>query len=370
MQRVRCPDGLVALYFRRGAYRRKLRSPDNSQALREEVDAILAAAAQLDSARRPRPGTVGGCLAAYNRSSEFLSLARSTQGEYQRHIDEITEDAGPVLLADIDPAWAREMRDAWALRGHRAANVRMQVLANALAEAIEDGRVGPRPGADPFARLKKVKRPHDAGESHPVWEDAEVEAIIDLAIARKLTGLARAVALGRWGGFRRGTICALPLNARVEGFDEHGRSQRRLYWITEKRKVLADKPEDSRLTALLARTPARALTIAYNAKGEPWKARQLNQAVDRLISALAKNGRARETLTIHGLRHSRGVELALAGASDAEIMSQLEHATDRAAKIYRRQADRRKLADAAQSKVDQVFKLRRRAASRAAREGA
>jgi hypothetical protein len=151
-------------------------------------------------------------------------------------------------------------------------------------------RVGPPPGADPFARLKKVKRPHDAGESHPV-------------------------------------------------------------------------------AALLARTPARALTIAYNAKGEPWKPRQLNQAVDRLISALVKIGRARETLTIHGLRHSRGVELALAGASDAEIMSQLEHATDRAAKIYRRQADRRKLADAAQGKVDQVFKLRRRAADRAARQG-
>jgi hypothetical protein len=36
----------------------------------------------------------------------------------------------------------------------------------------------------------------------------------------------------------------------------------------------------------------------------------------------------------------------MAGASDAQIMLQLEHATDRAAKIYRRQADRRKMADA------------------------
>ncbi len=48
----------------------------------------------------------------------------------------------------------------------------------------------------------------------------------------------------------------------------------------------------------------------------------------------------------------------MAGASDAQIMSQLEHATDRAAKIYRRQADRRKMADAGQDKIDNVVKLK------------
>jgi hypothetical protein len=42
----------------------------------------------------------------------------------------------------------------------------------------------------------------------------------------------------------------------------------------------------------------------------------------------------------------------MAGGSDAEIMSQLEHATSRAASIYRRQADRRRLANAAQEKID------------------
>ena len=65
-------------------------------------------------------------------------------------------------------------------------------------------------------------------------------------------------------------------------------------------------------------------------------------------------------LTIHGLRHARGVELAIAGASDAEIMAQLEHATDRAAKIYRRQAERRRLADAGQDRLDNVIELRER----------
>ena len=39
-------------------------------------------------------------------------------------------------------------------------------------------------------------------------------------------------------------------------------------------------------------------------------------------------------------------------------MSQLEHATDRAAKMYRRQAGCRKMADAGQDKIDNVVKLK------------
>ena len=117
---------------------------------------------------------------------------------------------------------------------------------------------------------------------------------------------------------------------------------------------------DPRLTAFLTTTPNKASTIAYNADGNVWKERQLGQAVERHIERLAKAGKLRPGLNLHGLRHSRGVELAEAGASDAEIMSQLEHATDRAAKIYRRQAERRRLADSGQDKVDNVIRARKK----------
>ncbi len=366
VQRIKRPDGRVALYFRKGGHRRPLTGLDGTDELRAEVDAILAQISQVERAKTPRAGTVAGMLKEYTRSADFVSLARSVQKEYQRLANEVEADAGDVLLRDVTGPWIKELRDVWALRGHRAANTRLQVLKNALMPAIEDERIK----LDPFSRIKKVKPPHDRGEAHPVWEDAEVEAAIALAIERKRPGLARAIALGRWGGFRRGTICSIPLNARSTGRDEHGERGPRLYWITEKRKVLCDKREDPRLSALMAKTPNKALTIAYNADGHAWKPRQLNQALDRLMATLAKAGRARAAtaedgevycpLTIHGLRHSRGVELALAGASDGEIMSQLEHATDRAAKIYRRQADRRTMADAAQDRIDtRIVKLKR-----------
>lgn len=69
-------------------------------------------------------------------------------------------------------------------------------------------------------------------------------------------------------------------------------------------------------------------------------------------------GVMRSGLTPPGLRHARGVELAMAGARDAEVMAQIEHATDKEAKIYRRQAERRSLTGNGRAKIDNVIDLR------------
>lgn len=382
VQRVKGRNGAVHLYFRKGDHREgPLSSPDGTPELAAEVAAILARVEKARAAiARPAAGTVGGLLKLYNKSPDFLGLARVTQIGYQGYIDEMIEDVGDVLLAEVTRSWVIALRDAWTPRGHNATNKRMQVLRNALAKVIEDDTDN-RIKGDPFHKVKRVKRPHDAPEPHITWTDAEVDTAIEAAIARKQPGLARAIALGRFGGFRRGTICAIPLNARVTGFDDQGRPHSRLHWITEKRKVLSDKREDPRLTAVLNRTKNQAMTIAFNADGHAWKERQLHQALERLMDRLAKDGKVRATvkrsvdgedkivcpLTFHGLRHARGVELAMAGASDAEIMSQLEHVTDSTAKIYRRQAERSRMADAGQDRVDKVVSIR---AERVARDAA
>lgn len=360
VQRIKRPNGRIDLYFRRKDHREgPLVSTDGTPELKAEVEAIIKRLEQSSKAQaKPKAGTIGGMLRAYNKSSEFLGLARITQINYQGYIDEMIADIGDVQLRDVTRSWIIELRDAWAPGGHNGTNKRMQVLRNALAPAIDD-ETDQRITSDPFLKVKAVKRPHGAGEAHPIWEDAEVEVTIDEFLRRDLPGLARAVALGRWGGFRRGTICAVPLYARSEG---------RLRWLTEKREVLCDKREDRRLTGLIERTPNRALTIAYNGRNAPLKPRQFHQAMERVLDHLAREGKVRGVLdtdgkmacplTIHGLRHSRGVELALAGSSDAEIMSQLEQATSASAKIYRRQAERRKLADAGQDRIDNLLNLR------------
>ncbi|WP_292038666.1 MULTISPECIES: site-specific integrase [unclassified Brevundimonas] len=369
VQRQKAADGSDLLYFRKGGYREgPLRSAFGTQALQDEVTAIVERINSIELASStPRAGTVGGMLKAYAKSSDFLGLAARTRAGYQDYIDEQIEDIGDVLLSSVTRSWIMGLRDAWAIRGHNSANKRMQVLKNALKPAILD-ETDSRISGDPFHKIPKVKRPHEVKEANPRWEDHEVIAGIEDAIERGTPGLARAIALGRYGGFRRGTICNLPLHARTVAINDQGEQERRLYWLTEKRIVLADKREDARLTEVIERTPNRALTVAYNADGAPWKERQLNQAVERLMDRLAKNGKVRAAvdaegnvycpLTLHGLRHARGVELALAGASDSEIMSQLEQASEAAAKIYRRQANRRRMADAAQDKIDNVVSLK------------
>ena len=127
------------------------------------------------------------------------------------------------------------------------------------------------------------------------------------------------------------------MTARIRDYDADGDLVRRLYWLTEKRKVLADMREDAKLTAILDSTPNRDWTIAYNADGKPWKERQLNQAIDRHMARLAKQGLVRAAidedgtvycpLDIHGLRHARGVELARSENSDAQIQAQLAQST-------------------------------------------
>lgn len=367
-------NGTSHYYFRKGDYREgPLRSPPGTYEMQAEVTAIVKRLERVAAAHnKPKTGTIAGIMAVYAKSAEFLALARSTQREYQYVIDELTEDCGEILLKDLSRSWLMEMRNAWAQRGHRVSDLRVQVLKNACQPIIDDDK-DLRIDGDPFHNVKKAPRPHDAGEAHPVWEEHEFEAALAQCALQELPGLARALALARWAGYRRGTICALPRHARILSHDRQGNSERRLYWVTEKRQVQSDKREDPRLTALLDSTPNKALTIAYNANGQPWKERQLSQAFDRLLMRLVKLGKVRGhlsdsgdfecPLTLHGLRHTRGVELANAGASDAEIMTQLEHKTEAAAKIYRRQAMRREMADNGQDKVDNVIELRARRAT-------
>ena len=145
-----------------------------------------------------------------------------------------------------------------------------------------------------------MARPHDLELGALPWEDQEAQAAIAWRLGRKLIGLARAVGLGRWAGFRRGAIRRAPLAARRRAQNAHGESEQRLSWITEKRKALCDTHEDLRLSALIESAANRARMIAYNQDGAPWKERQLNQALDRMIADLAKKGLSRPQLTLHG----------------------------------------------------------------------
>lgn len=369
-------NGHEKVYFRKvGCRKIELKAAWGTQALADEVAALAAAAKPKP---KPAVGTLIGAIREYRGdrkygiepSADFIVLAASTQLDYERILDEMETTFDGVLLSDVDPGYVLSLRDKWSKRGYRAANLRLQIMKNVCKAPRIRGEIA----GDPFGLIEKVARPQTLGEANPRWLDAEFDIVLEHAIEKGAPGLARALALGRWGGFRRQTICRVPRQARITRANDDGIIERRLYWVTEKRLVRCDRREDARLTALLERTDAMrprfarnvtAMTIAYNSRGESWKERALEHEVKRTVDALAEQKKIRPGLTLHGLRHSRGVEIAASGGSDAEIMSQLDHATPRQAAEYRRQAERIALADAAQDKVDaQVIKLQTRAKKR------
>lgn len=278
----------------------------------------------------------------YIASPEFRRLSVSTRAEYARVSGYLGNQVGYVALDQLRRPLIRDLRDRWATDGHRAATLRLQLLKNACRPMIED-EVLP---LNLFTGLCRVKGRGRCAEPHPVWKPEELAEVMDGC--SHMPGLVRAVALARYGGFRRDDLCRIPTSARILEGDRI-----RYQWRSGKSAIGIEHLEDPRLTDLLdVRTSSGAPTIAYNRRGEVWRPRQLSQALARVLQRLEAKGKVRPGLTWHGLRHTRGVELAEAGCSDAIIMAQLGHTTDRSAQIYRRQASRRRLGDVGQQLID------------------
>jgi integrase len=275
----------------------------------------------------------------YRRSARLGSCAENTRREYLRVLDHLEYEIGDVVTTSVDRAWLRSKRDEWAVAGHRAATIRLQILKNALEPSMSDGLLD----RALFDGLLRVKRPHGLAAPNLAWTDDEVDAAIT-----------RCIGLARYAGLRRADVCSITEASRSTVALRGGRVQHRLRYFADKGQILVDIKEDRRLTELLDHlTSGSDETLAFNGWHMPWKPRQLDQALKRVLNRLELEGSTRASLTLHGLRHARGVELAEAGASDAEIMSQLGHKDEQSARVYRSQASRSSMADRAQRLVDQ-----------------
>lgn len=354
---VRRPDGSVQHYLRkRGLPPARLPDGLSPADLQRHVQALIR---ELSPGLDPQAGALAAALRAYElEAPEFRSLAASTKYEYRLILKEFEQDLGTVPVTTFTPAFVDRLKASWARRGHRAANIRLQILKNVLKPLLVSGAIG----TDPFRLVGQVRRPRGLAEPHRIWPDEVVEAVIEAAIAGQRYGLARAVALARYTGARRGDLVVMPRGARKGG---------RVRFLSGKRKVRVDVPEDPLLSAWLARTPeappaapqrgrkvkagvapSSPSTLVYNVAGRPYTDDGLGQELAKLVQALRQAGRIdSDRYDLHGLRHTRGVELALAGCSDAEGAAMMGHSSASSFTQYRRQADRTRLADAAALRI-------------------
>lgn len=358
VQRIATPSGEVYLYLRkRGLPSVRLTHAEGSAELEAEVAGLVKAL----SAPKARAGTMRAALRDYELGPDFTALAASTRYEYGLILKEFTQDLADLPLSVMTPSFVKGLRDAWASRGHRAANIRLQLLKNVLASPIIAETI-----TDPFGRIPQVRRPANAPEPHPIWSGQVLHTVLSASVEAKRFGLARAVAIARYTGARREDVTRIARSSRTEG---------RFAFLSGKRRVPVDIREEPELTRWLTETPdtqplsnwqatrraakRRTLTtpttLVYNRQGRPYTADGLASELGKLIRELHKNGRIdSDRYDFHGLRHTRGVELALAGATDAEGASQLGQASPASFAQYRRQADRIRMSDNAAEKVAQL----------------
>lgn len=337
VQRVPGKDGVVRLYFRKaGAPSVRLKSAEGSPELAAEVAALAAAAGPP-----PPPDTLRQALRYYElKSADFADLAPSTKYEYRLILKELEEDFGALPLATFKAAYLLDLRNTWAPRGHRAANVRLQVLKNALWPAIVAGQIG---DGDPFTLIPQVRRPRDLAEPHAIWPEAVVATVTAAAIAEGRIGLARGVAIARYAGPRLGDVVKLTKAARKAG---------RFVFLSGKRRVPVNLAEDPALTKILDATPARGLILAYNMDGLAYTESGFYQELRKLVARLHKAGKIDAAgYNMHGLRHTFGVEAALAGCTDAEGAALMGHGSPHSFATYRRQAERIRLSEGASAKI-------------------
>ncbi|GGL48057.1 site-specific integrase [Caulobacter rhizosphaerae] len=352
---VHRPNGTVDLYLRKkGLPNIRLESPmpppgeEAGSALEAEVKAAIV----RYSTPKPGKGTLSAALRAYELTDpDFLNNADSTKAIYKLYLGEFEEDLGAVPVKDFTPAFLQQLRAMWAPRGYRAANMRMQVLKNVLMPAL----VAAGAEADPFSMIKGVRRPADADEPHILWPEAVVTAVIERAIATRRYGLARAVAIGRYVGARRGDLVKIAKAARQGG---------QFAFLSGKRKIPVNQPEDPMLTRWLNATPDEQpasawqagvrrrtgvipmppRTLVFNTRNQRYTESGLAQALGDVVAELVlEEVLDSSEYDLHGLRHTRGVEAALAGCSDAQGASLLGHSSPSSFAKYRRQADRLKM---------------------------
>lgn len=321
---------------------------------------MKAAAEAMPRAPRSKAGTLLGLIEEWrgvpgtdgrqkrDPSPEWQALAPATRKSYERVIDPekgylrrvLKMSLDRVGLLTIDTPNVVKIRNKTAKRfGFWTGNYAVTVLSSMFQFGVLYGHVK----ANVAKGVPTLDRPEGLAVKHRPWADAEFWAMLAEARKRKLTGLILALGLGRFAGWATGDICHQPPSAW---------RRPRLVYVrrkTRKRGKVNNVGAVQPLLALLDEFPPdpAARTLVTNRRGNPYTEDTLKMMVRRLANDLAKIGKVKPGLNIHGLRHSLGSEMYDLNIEKEARKRMLAHESDRAASVYERGGDGGRQADKA-----------------------
>lgn len=328
----------VKVYRARGnlyAYHRatgtRIRAEIGTAAFLAEIERLNGRAL----AEKPKGGTLGALIAGYRASPEYTELAPRTRADYGKVFDYLKPlDADP--LSSFTSSTMLKIRDA-AFKKHkrRFANYTVAVLS----VLFRWGSIREMVATNIASAVPKLRRPHGAPRANRAWSDAECETVLQAATG----GLRVVIALGMFAAMREGDA----IRAARSWYDGEW-----IRWSQGKTGNPVELPVDSRLKAILDELPDDRIILAIGERGRSYTLEGFRTVFFRLIKSLEAAGRVEPGLTFHGLRHTAGKTLAELGADPRMIGVLLGHKTLQMAALYSDEADRKKLALAAVTKLD------------------
>jgi integrase len=266
---------------------------------------FMAAFNAAASAKVAMPsGVLKFVIMRYEDSAEFGQLAARTKSDYLKHLDAIEREFGTFPIEGLKSKRARvifsEWKDKLAKRSLRQADYAWTVFARCLSWALKRGLIEANP-------LERGGRLYRASRAENVWTDDEEARF--LAVASPQLRLAFLLAV--WTGQRQGDLLSLAWSA-YDGA--------KIRLLQSKGKVRVVIPVAAPIKALLDAEKRRSTIMLTQRNGKPWTEEGFRSSWRKAVIRAGITGR-----TFHDIRGTAVTRLALAGATEAEIVTLTGH---------------------------------------------
>ena len=250
-------------------------------------------------------------IARYRKSAEFNALRPLTRLDYDKTLDLIARELGDEPFALTTAKMIKQVRDDHAETPRKAHKFK-QMVSRLYSWAQEEGLVETNPAAS-------IKRLKVRQKAIVPWSEDEIARFLKAAPA----WLQTPVLLALYTGQRREDV------VRMTWADYQGAFVRvRQSKTGEPLDIACHKVLRSHLSSIKT---AFGGPIARNAKGRPFTANSLSQAIRRQIGVMEGFPRDR---SIHGLRYAAAARLDEAGCTLTEAVAVLGHRTYQMAHRY------------------------------------
>jgi integrase len=307
--------------FRRGELKAALPGQPGDPAFHARYGELLAQSER--KAPEPDRESFTWLVARYRKSAEFNALRPLTRLDYDKTLDLIVDELGEQPFSLTTTPMIKRVRDDHANTPRKAHKLK-QMLSRLYSWAAEEGLV--EPTLNPAAAVKRLKT---RAKAITPWSEQEIVMFLSAAES----WLQTPVLLALYTGQRREDVVRMTWNDYQGGTIRVRQSK-----TGEPLDIACHKVLRSHLSSVKT---AFGGPICRNAKGRPFTANSLSQALRRQIQGMEGFPQDR---SMHGLRYAAAARLDEAGCTLTEAVAVLGHRTYQIAHRY--MAQRRASEDA------------------------